>query len=392
MSSAVVSPVAGVAEATPLNVVENREEFLVDLNSLKNQIGGFAFDKLAQADLLIIANKLIGNEPLTAGELQYLVCDVDIIYLGKLSELVRKSSKEDVRLRPVFYLDLGAALEKGKLTNAKEEAREAIRRVDEQLNLTQPLYLAIDTWRGKFRFETLIEILGELASDSKLNHELTPLGPSSAELKEILRNDDTEASRDRVLTHLWNSGVRSIEGGFDLDIHKLAADKGFTLSVGQMIDRESFALKDVGEVGSGKTPFVEQLELMRDCLLSSGQLSVWFPWSINRLDGLGINLNGPLGLQMLRAVSLGRLLLPEIQYIRAPLSLLGPKLSHIALAYGANDLGFAAVDSTSAKKLGIAKLSETVSIINEHSEFAKIDSEFAKVDSEFAKIVSGDAL
>ena len=83
--------------------------------------------------------------------------------------------------------------------------------------------------------------------------------------------------------------------------------------------------------------------------------------------------DGALGLEMLRIIALGRLLLPEVEYIRAPFSILGPKAGHIALAFGANDIGFAAVDSQSAKALGVLKLSQVSDIINQHKAFAKVE-------------------
>ena len=66
---------------------------------------------------------------------------------------------------------------------------------------------------------------------------------------------------------------------------------------------------------------------------------------------------------MLRAVALGSLALPDVLYVRAPITRLGEKVSHIALHFGANDLGFVAVDELSARRLGIAPYSAAARIV-----------------------------
>ena len=102
---------------------------------------------------------------------------------------------------------------------------------------------------------------------------------------------------------------------------------------------------------SGQYPlsksFVDELLLVRRELAPAGKVTAWFPWAVSSSST-----------QLIRAIALGRLALRSVPRIRAPLSLLGPNVAQAALEFGANDVGFAAVDSYTAQGLGICPLSE----------------------------------
>lgn len=68
----------------------------------------------------------------------------------------------------------------------------------------------------------------------------------------------------------------------------------------------------------------------------------------------------PLGLEIARAIAIARLVLPEVPLVRAPISLLGAKLAHIALYCGAQDLGYIALDMTAAEQSGLLRLQDIV--------------------------------
>jgi hypothetical protein len=254
------------------------------------------------------------------------------------------------------YVPLASLLETLSRTDALAHARELIARCGEHLEQSLPLFLAIDRWSGGNSPKMLLELIAELVATFTLGRKISIIGPSTAELLALAAQNESAkaAALENLLQVFRDGGVHCVEGGSDLKVHRLATELGLNVAVGQ----------PVREV----TTFAQDLWELNQQLGASGLLAVWFPWSTTPLDGPITGSTGsktePLGLQLLQAIALARLLLPHVPRIRASVSLLGINMANLALAFGANDLGYAAVDSDTSRALGIARLSDCLEILN----------------------------
>jgi hypothetical protein len=353
--------------------------------TLVSKLGEFAYSCFLSENLLDIADLVINGEALTLTQLDNLANTVPLPLLAKLAEVVSKQTEPKeltTTVRPVAFLPLASLLEQGGKEIAIETGKRYLSKLNSSLSLEASLTLAIDRWTGEFAIDELLSVLYQLTASNKYYSNVLPLGPSTTELK-LLLTDARESKSTRledVFTILRDYGVTSIEGGSDFDLHLLAADKGFSLSIGHNLTNSSSASSAKNFVNGSQfkhnkfsTEFLDQLFFIRQTLVPTGLVEVWFPWSSCKLDnGAADEGKEPLGEQFVRAIMLGRLILPRVKYIRAPLSLLGLKVAQLALAFGANDLGFAAVDSNTANSLGIARISEIPQDLNKNRAFSQV--------------------
>jgi 2-iminoacetate synthase ThiH len=179
---------------------------------------------------------------------------------------------------------------------------------------------------------------------------------------------------EKILSALKRAGIKTVPGGASLEVHLLAAKRGFSLHVAHDVTPL------LGGGGVGTQPlyplesdpesvkllferFVAELLEVRDTLSATGNLTLWFPWTTQPLDTPHSILPTPL--RALRILALARLLLPAVPFISAPLTLFGPSLTTLALSFGANDLGSLAADAATATALKIARYSEGVQVLQE---------------------------
>ncbi len=116
-------------------------------------------------------------------------------------------------------------------------------------------------------------------------------------------------------------------------------------------------------------PFCRRLVGLRDELpsaLSAGDIA-WYPALEKPLDREDSAAGGFTGMEVLRAIAIARLLLPDEVEIRAPLVALGPKLAQVALDFGASHLGFVAMDSDSPRGPLVADPSELEELLGDCS-------------------------
>lgn len=348
------------------------ESFPVEhLPRQKRRVGAFAERCLAEARVSEIAEKLLIESPLTIAEAEHLANAVALPVLAKLIEVTRAVVPRGVgplRIRPVISLPVGQILVQDP-TSALEKCQQYLANLSEQLAVPGPIALTVDSWVGDFRYQDVLTVLGQLAHFTPNDNSFIPLGPSTVEIKELCQRIQFQGAAPETLRELLGefqaNGVASIEGGCDLVIHEVAGALGFQLSMGQSVEKGIVEASDKQRPINFTRDFIETLFLIRSQLLPLRQVSVWFPWSQQILDRGSFCEDQPLGEQLLRAIALGRLLLPEVPFIRAPLSMLGAKVAHVATQFGANDLGFAAVDSQTAEVLGIARLSEVDKMLGE---------------------------
>lgn len=145
-----------------------------------------------------------------------------------------------------------------------------------------------------------------------------------------------------------------------------------TVAVGQVLNPNL----DAAERGmsSALDPgFVKHLLQLAENPVLQSRVTAWFPLCASALDR-SADPKGSEGIGLLRAIALARLMLSGVPYIRASVSLLGPSIAQIALAFGANDLGYSAVDWQTADALGLARLSESLQISTLPNAFLRVGS------------------
>ena len=90
--------------------------------------------------------------------------------------------------------------------------------------------------------------------------------------------------------------------------------------------------------------FCRTLITIRSEVSLNGNANFWYPIVEQPLDRDLACAGNITGAEVLRAISLARLVLPAAMEVRAPLATLGPKVAQVALDFGATHLGYVAPD------------------------------------------------
>jgi hypothetical protein len=337
-------------------------------------VGNFAYSELKKASLVELAEKLFFGVKLESSEQYRLVSSVSLPLLGLLIRMKRHASDwpQLTAVRPLICLPIGGMLERKNKAEVLKDSEAQLSKILEKVNVFSELYLIVDYWRGGFDRSDLVAILRELTRAFDPKVKIVPLGPSTVDIQAMVRSDEPDDYRSvifRILSELKEMGVSSIDGGTDLPIHREAASAGLQVAVGQQIQPLSCSAgRDWAE------RFCDDIEFVRTEIMSSDRCVVWYPWTDHSIKETEAGAAGPLGIQMLRVIALGRLLLPSIKHIRAPWSLLGNSIAHLALTFGANDLGFGAIDYRTAEQLRITRISETTHLAGSPVGFMRSSS------------------
>ncbi len=344
-------------------------------NSLN--LTGFIEQTFSAHGLLPIAEKAARGELFSREEAEILK-DLRLPLLGKLVELQSTSLRNhnSQELHPVFLFPLATLLEERGEEHAIIAAKAALEKLSLHISSRKKIYFAIDRWIGKFELPQLLNTFSAMFENNSINFQVIPLGPSTRELLEMLHlteaNSIEEFFSGEFFAAFRKAGIDSIQGGGDIEVLECAIKNEFSVALGQMcVEKISINEEEKFQFDSR---FLDSIFAIREKLLGNDYFTTWFPWApvpVGEESNLRV---APLAVDLLRAVALGRLLLPEVRYIRAPLSLFGIRLAHVALSFGANDLGFAAVDASTASGLGIIKLSDACDILNQHVIHEKICS------------------
>ncbi len=329
------------------------------------------------AGVLPLAERILSGATLSLHEALSL-SSLAFPILAKLAELSAGAARDQIVaspiLRPLALLPLATLLERENAAQVTALAEEHIAGVLNKVSISAPLAVTVDRWTGTCGTDAIVGCIKNVLASPVLARRITVVGPSTAELHELasVSSKDSRAMllslQNEILPSFLDAGITSIEGGDDLSVLLLAASLGFEIAVGQQILPPHY--EDGGAVVEAKRceeRFICELYSLREQLTPTGKFAVWFPLSSAILDGpQRKKRKSPLGLQILRTIAIARLVLDKVARIRAPYSLLGEKVSHVALAFGANDLGYAAVDADTAASLGLATLSEGLNTTNSH--------------------------
>lgn len=337
----------------------------------------FAARLFERCGALQVAEKVLCQERLGLSEVRRLA-RLPLPFLAKLIELrFPDRALSSPLIRPLTVIPLASLIETKGLLSARRQAAERIQCLDENLSFHCPVYLAIDRWHGQFSADELLDTLAQIVGDDSMKHRFIPFGPSTGELKQIFGaatpTKPLENPGEEFFAGLRRVGVSAIEGGGDLELHSLAARHGLNVCIGQLIP-SSDSRNEIDTANREFTRdirwidgFLQRIFSLSDRILPLGRCLAWFPRSASRLDSPAQETDSALGLQLLVAIALGRLLMPEVPHIRAPLAIFGIKAAHLALFFGANDLGFAAVDADTATTLGLPRFTEVENIFSRHA-------------------------
>ena len=101
------------------------------------------------------------------------------------------------------------------------------------------------------------------------------------------------------------------------------------------------------------TKFCEYIDFLSEFALDQSRELCWSPKP--QLAGANA-LQQPLGVQLLRCIALGRLLLPSVVKVTAPSSIFDSAMLSLALNFGADEFGYVALDEASAKRLSVPSI------------------------------------
>ncbi len=287
-------------------------------------------------------------------------------------------------IRPVFLLPLAEWAEESGLSVARKRANEALETVDRQLKLNSSLFIALDRWSGRFRSDDFFATVSSVIEQPQLQHRLVVVGPSTVEISSVLHEELREKLNNRdewlslYLSALRSHKIESLDGGSDLELHIFAAMRGMRVSIGhdisQYVEAAVYApitadYKEEHFYRVLEERFILELVDIRNRLATTGNLRTWFPWFRSALQRFHRTSDQAFGAPLLREIAFARMLLPEAHFVRAPVSLFGKNLAHLAVMFGANDLRFTAVDAVTARTLDIPRLSEVTRMFQEEGLF-----------------------
>ena len=336
----------------------------------------FSKQKIAEHGALELSESIASGRRLSLQEIEFLE-ELSLPILGKLIQIqslsrgeVKSDHHPKVMLRPLVCLPLAEWLDVDGVPSALAKA-EALLHGEELRQILQDhdctLSLTLDRWHGKFDFTVINSLLLKLQSSFDSSFAL--LGPSAREIKEIAqahqRNpENTEDMKmflsESILPTLRMLGIDTICGGTSLRIHKLCADLGFRNFIS--LDLNKYRLENTD---SRDASFAKQLFEIRETLPEKN--AGWLPLFRTVLDKIipGVSSKDrtqPLGLEVLKAVAIARLVLPDYKSIQAPLAMFSHKAADIAVRFGANDFGFVAATADTAKELELPLLRESLEL------------------------------
>ncbi len=333
-------------------------------------LSNYTYAQLKRACLSSISEKLYYNQELHYEEKYRLIAHTPLPLLGVLVQLKRLSTNwpKLAAARPLICLPIGGMLERKSKQEALDQSAQELSNILNKVQIYNELCLISDYWQGDFEIADLVYILKTLVKQFSDTTKITPLGPSTVDIQSMVRSDEKRSYKETIIdliSTLKSFGVSSIDGGTDLPIHKLAVEQNLQVAIGHLISEK--------EPGSAQETWAEQfckdLDYINSNIAPTGKCVVWYPWVDKSINSRNLQDNSLLGVHVLKAIALARLLLPTIKHIRVPWSLLGESISHIALSFGANDLGFGAIDYRTAEQLQIIRISKTTHLAGSPIEF-----------------------
>ncbi|RIL10063.1 MAG: hypothetical protein DCC75_05190 [Proteobacteria bacterium] len=308
-----------------------------------------------------IADRVAARQELPAPDTAFLLERAPLPLLMKLVELASLSAaareKPIVKPLPMVLLPLSRWLEQSNYYETLELARGFLRRLP---------YEKVEVALDNIDLTQLDGPLGPLLRDiSKARDGLTLIGPSVEEI--VASTCGTEAGQnsdfqqcgpivqklEKKLATLRQSGIKRLRSTSCLGALKLVHEAGLWNTIVTRID-------------SYPTPMdlARELSTINRVAVQGSFVMVWTPgfrdtWQFTAGHSTAQQHNQPdqepqfRDFQILRALAVGTLALTQVPYKRASSRYLSPAGVHFALACGANEFGFGAVDESTARSLKI---------------------------------------
>jgi hypothetical protein len=291
-----------------------------------NDYSDFGVKKLRNHGLSEFVDNIKAHQPIDRnGAERLLTLSLPlVIKLGELYRMYSNHSTSAQLLRPVFFFDTTSAEMSANFEDLVHSVNQQIATFISRNPEVSDVWLAFSSMRFDDEF---IHCVARLRN--KLPPNVHLVGPTSGELKAIpwIKNVDDPLLLKKLLGSLLEVGFASLDGGTDLSVLSTACEVGLKVSVAQLLR-------------AGLVGFIDDLFTIRSTLGGYGNFAIWTPRFQSMLDDLDPVSTSPLGIEILRAIVISRLVLPSHVCIQAPVSLLRTKFAHITLNFGAADLGY----------------------------------------------------
>jgi len=216
-----------------------------------------------------------------------------------------------------------------------------------------PLWLIPTAWwQGAAAPDTWVDAAGRLQpwlSGLQCQHRVRLLGPL------LCRPTESDFSAD-VLGELRTAGVERLFVGSDLALQRRAAAAGMSTILAQPV--------------VSATELCHGLIDLRPLVDDPATWIAWQPQVDRPLGDATLDDDAPAGRDVLRAVALARLALPERVAVRMPLAAVEPKTAGVALEFGAAHLGWLAADAATAEALHLPQVADLADLFEDTPETA----------------------
>jgi len=307
-----------------------------DFKKLQDLIGLLAFDALKQKDLLIISLKILDleKEEPTKAELAYFTKELTLPLLQLLVQAKRKlyGYRAGSENSPILYIPLINWLRRDGSNISKQKLSDKL----QQIKSRERVYILFDTWLSSRPLESLLQLWSDI--DTSEMGELKLIGPNPSEIQQLAIKRKEPLSK--LLAYLKSSAIYKIEAGNDLELTQISSAAGLSSTYTQTISNSDMADQS----------FFEILRKLKAISIQNSETKL--AWSIK---------NSPTEdsaerlLISYKAIALASLILPRSFEIIAPSGLLGTKEAKFALAIGASNCGYTAIDSETAELLSLPK-------------------------------------
>lgn len=308
-----------------------------------------------QADGRDAADRLLSGKALGRRELLSLLSNAPVSDLMKLAMIATGSESAVVLPRPLVLLPVDEWAKSMSEATLKETATQLLR--------SQP-FAELDVtfdWRDLNNLERLIELSDELG---RRRPGVRFVGPAVEDLIAWLEQGQgpklpkiTAKSRSRrapkqilqrlseVLFALRRAGVYRLRFSADLsnlnrfEVLDRLEEAGLTAVIGTQISEQPDEI-------------IEEMLTLRSFIDSGSSIGVWIPF-VERGLIVGSSKRGVTEMRMLRAIAVGTIALKGVPVRRASSSYLSVEGLVMAKLFGANDLGYGAIDDTTMNTFGM---------------------------------------
>lgn len=296
-----------------------------------------------KSGLLEVAERVAQAEELNRSQLIHLVQEATLPILMKLVSLNNRRERI-VHPQPIIYLPIADWLTSSGLHNSIDLALKNL----SQFTLTD-LRVAVDRFNVSLLNRGILRVLKEVM---RKRPGLQWVGPSLESIiqemqKDVGISEEVDARDvDHLLWQMRQAGVTRLRPSRRQYYHALLEEPGLQQGVVTDLD-----------VGHDANSIIEELLAVDALALNAGCIDLWMPGRFSITSGLR-KKSGASDVELLRYLAIGSLVLRNVKYIRATTCYFSLQAVKLAPHYGANDLGFGALDTTTALSLDLEPIEQ----------------------------------